>query len=112
MDILCTMIVPAALAPIARPMAAGLSPGFADNMFTRGLGPVGGTDTTHYISTGYISDRFVPIMTDAALMYGACQQMSLSYTQAQCEELVAACVVRLGGHEPVLEELVLELRPE
>lgn len=110
-DKLATMIIKAGDADLIRPMAAELSPGFADNMFQRAVGPVGKASTTHYISTGWISERFIPLMQDGVLLFQACQQMGLKYTLAQCEWVVLNSVVREGPHEPVLEELELELRP-
>ena len=50
-DIARTMIVPAALAPLARALAAGLSPGGV-GMFQTGLSPTGAEPATHYVSSG------------------------------------------------------------
>lgn len=84
-----TMIVPAALAELARALAAGLSPAGV-GMFTSGLSADGSEPSTHFVSTGKIEDTFAPLLQDGAAMYAACVAAGANVSQAQCDALVAA----------------------
>ncbi len=99
-DAFATMIVPAALAPLARALAAGVSPVGGQGMFTAGLSPTGQAPATHYCSTGVIDARFAPLLTDATLLYQACQVAGAQVTQAQCDDLVSQSDV---SQEPPFE---------
>lgn len=99
-DTFATMIVPAALAPLARALAAGVSPVGGAGMFTAGLSPTGQAPATHYCSTGVIDERFQPLLTNAALLHQACQAAGAQVTQAQCDALVSQSDV---SQEPPFE---------
>ena len=52
-----TLILTAAVTPLAQQIAATLSPAGA-GMWTTGLSPTGAEPATHFISTGYIGEDF------------------------------------------------------
>lgn len=83
-----TLIVPVALTPLARALAAGLSPRGA-GMFTAALSPTGQEPATHYVSSGRIDAEIGAVLTDANALYAACQQAGASVTLAQCQALVS-----------------------
>lgn len=88
-DAFRTLIVPAPLAPLARALAAGLSPEGGNNMFATGLSPTGDAPATHYVSTGHIGERFAECIADAEVLYAACVEAGASVTLAQCTALVS-----------------------
>lgn len=100
-DIMRTMIIPAALAPLARALAAGLSPGGA-GMFTVGLSPTGEEPATHYVSSGLISGAFENVMTDASLLHAACVAKGATVTLEQCQALVSQSDV--SGGEVLIDD--------
>lgn len=63
MDSFRTLILPAAVTPLAREIAATLSPA-GSGMWTTGLSPTGAEPATHYISTGLISLEFAHMVPD------------------------------------------------
>jgi len=83
------MIVPAALAPLARALAEGLAGEAGAGMWQVALAPEGSPEPTHYISTGMIEDQFLSCVTDAGALYAACQAAGASVTQDQCQALVS-----------------------
>ena len=82
-----TLIVPANLAPLARALAAGLSPRGA-GMFTTALSPTGQAPATHFISAGFIEPAIGALLNDADALYAACVEAGASVTLAQCQALV------------------------
>ena len=88
-DVFRTLIVPAALAPLARALAAGLSPDGGNNTFATGLSPTGEAPATHYVSTGHIGERFAECIADAESLHAACVEAGANVTLAQCEALVS-----------------------
>ncbi len=86
-DIKRTMIVPSALAPLARALAAGLSPGGV-GMFVTGLSPTGAEPATHYVSSGIINPAFGGVMKDAAKLRAAVVAKGGSVTLAKCQALI------------------------
>lgn len=94
-DIARTMIVPAALAPLARALAAGLSPGGA-GMFQTGLSPTGAEPATHYVSSGLINPALGGVMKDAAMLRAAVVAKGGKVTLAQCQALVSQSDVSGG----------------
>lgn len=91
MNILRTILIPTALAPLARALAAGLSPAGA-GMFTRTV--YDATDkVTYYISSGWIGEDFGALITDANALFAACKGAA---TLAQCQALVAQSIVSDG----------------
>ena len=111
MDVFSTMIVPANLADLARSLAAGLSEGGV-GMFTTALSSTGATPATHYVSTGYIAERFIPCLTDADALYAACQEAGASVTRGQCQALVTGCDVSADEPFARFAELGLALVQE
>jgi hypothetical protein len=107
-EIMRTMIVPTALAPLARALAAGLSPGGV-GMFTAGLSPTGAEPWTHYVSSGYIKPQFGGVMQDATALHAACVAAGASVTLAQCQELVSQSDVSGGDPFGAFERLGLKL---
>lgn len=94
-DIKRTMIVPAALAPLGRALAAGLSPGGV-GMFVTGLSPTGAEPATHYVSSGLINGEFDGVLQDANLLHAACVAKGAQVTLAQCQALVTGSDVSGG----------------
>ena len=62
-DAFRTLILPAAVTPLAREIAVTLSPG-GIGMWTTGLSPTGAEPATHFISTGLISPEFAHMVPD------------------------------------------------
>lgn len=110
MDTHATMIIPARLVDLARALAAGLSGGGA-GMFVRGLSATGQPPATHYVSSGFISEQFGPLLTDAGLLHGACEAAGAAVTAVQCEELVASADVSYEDPYAAFERLALVLLP-
>ena len=72
-----SLIIPTAHVQLARDLAAAISPQDATGLFTTGL--TDGTQVTHYISTGIVSDQFaapLPLTTWAQDEDGAWVQVS------------------------------------
>lgn len=106
-----TAVVKADTVTLARSLAAGLSGG-GTGMFTAGLSPTGEGTPTHYISTGYIGEEFLPLMTDAAALHEACSAAGSQVTLSQCEALVASSSVSQDDPFTVMETLGLKLISE
>lgn len=83
-----TLIIPATLAPLARALAAGLSPR-GEGMFTAALSSTGQEPATHYVSSGFIDTAIGELLNDADALYAACQAAGASVTLAQCQALVS-----------------------
>lgn len=94
-DIKRTMVVPAALAPLARALAAGLSPGGV-GMFVTGLSPTGAEPATHYVSSGLIKPAFGGVMQSASALRSAVVAKGGTVTLAKCQALVAGSDVSGG----------------
>ena len=94
-DIHRTMVIPAALAPLARALAAGLSPGGV-GMFVTGLSPTGAEPATHYVSSGLINPAFGGVMKDAAKLRAAVIAKGGTVTLAKCQALVSQSDVSGG----------------
>ena len=108
-----TLITTAATTPLARDIAATLSPTAGQNMWLTGLSATGNAPATHYVSTGLISPEFaalVPeqvweqdangdwVMTsstpgDPVMCYQMCVAGGLTVTQAQVDAVYAAADV-------------------
>jgi hypothetical protein len=108
-----TLITTAATTPLARDIAATLSPTAGQNMWLTGLSATGNAPATHYVSTGLISPEFamlVPeqvweqdangdwVMTsstpgDPVTCYDLCIAGGLTVTQAQVNAVYAAADV-------------------
>ena len=57
------LIVPAAYAPLARALCAGVAPGGSGlGMFTTGLSATGQAPASHFISEGMITDEFAYLL--------------------------------------------------
>jgi len=100
-DIKRTMIVPAALAPLARALAAGLSPGGV-GMFQTGLSPTGAEPATHYVSSGLINPAFGVVMQSAAALHTAVIAKGGTVTLAKCQALVSQSDV--SGGEVLIDD--------
>ena len=108
-----TLITTAATTPLARDIAATLSPTAGQNMWITGLSATGNAPATHYVSTGLISPEFaalVPEQTweqdengdwvqtgstpgDSVLCYQMCVAGGLTVTQAEVDAVYAAADV-------------------
>ena len=108
-----TLITTAATTPLARDIAATLSPTAGQNMWLTGLSATGNAPATHYVSTGLISPEFaalVPEQTweqdengnwvqtgstpgDSVLCYQMCVAGGLTVTQVQVDAVYAAADV-------------------
>lgn len=111
MDAFRTLILTAAVTPLAQQIAATLSPAGA-GMWTTPLAPTAEGPATHYISTGYIGQEFahmVPcqtweqvdgqwVMTDSVpgspeAVYQACAAAGMKITLAEVEAVFAGADV-------------------
>ena len=108
-----SLICTAATTPLARDIAATLSPTAGQNMWLTGLSATGNAPATHYVSTGLISPEFaalVPeqvweqdangdwVMTsstpgDPVACYDLCIAGGLTVTQAQVDAVYTAADV-------------------
>ena len=108
-----TLITTAATTPLARDIAATLSPSGGQQMWLTGLSATGNAPATHYVSTGLISPEFaalVPEQTweqdengdwvqtgstpgDSVLCYQMCIAGGLTVTQAEVDAVYAAADV-------------------
>ena len=108
-----TLICTAATTPLARDIAATLSPTAGQNMWLTGLSATGNAPATYYVSTGLISPEFaalVPEQTweqdengdwvqtgstpgDPVLCYQMCVAAGMSVTQAEVDAVYAAADV-------------------
>lgn len=90
------LIIPAAHAPLARALAAGLTSAGV-GMWTALLRPIGSTgEATHYVSAGEISDEFAALLDDPAALHAACVKAGAQVTRAQIDALLDAAVVSDG----------------
>ena len=108
-DTFRTIIMPEALAPLARGLAAGLSPQGGEAMFTAGLSPTGEAPATYYCSSGYIGERFVELIAEAETLYAACVEAGATVTLAQCNALVSQSDVSEEEPFVAFERLGLKL---
>ena len=83
-----TMILPSTLAPLARSLASALAGDAAADMWTVGLSPTGEEPATHYVSSGAVGAEFEAALTDADVLFAACQAAEASVTLEQCQQLV------------------------
>lgn len=117
MDNFRTLILPAAVTPLAREIAATLSPGGA-GMWSTGLSPTGEEPATHFISTGLISPEFAFMVPDQTweqgedgawtqtgstpgnpdAVHAACTAAGMEVTLAEVEAVFA--VSDVTEHEP------------
>ena len=111
-----TLITTAATTPLARDIAATLSPTAGQNMWLTGLSATGNAPATHYVSTGLISPEFAALVPeqvweqnpstgawtktsstpgDPVLCYQMCIAGGLTVTQAQVNAVYAAADVTM-----------------
>ena len=107
-DTFYTLIVTAQLTPLARALAAGLSPGGV-GMFTTGLSADGNEPATHFISSGWINAEIGELLTDADALYAACVEAGAEVTLAQCQALVTTSDVSDEEAVAALERLGLQM---
>jgi hypothetical protein len=108
-----SLITTAATTPLARDIAATLSPSGGQNMWLTGLSATGNAPATHYVSTGLISPEFAMLVPeqvweqdangdwvqtgsspgDPVLCYQMCIAGGLTVTQAQVDAVYAAADV-------------------
>jgi len=109
-----TLIVTAATTPLARDIAATLSPSGGQNMWLTGLSADGTAPATHYVSTGLISPEFAMLVPeqvweqdsqtgdwvqtgsspgDPVLCWQMCVAAGMSVTQAQIDAVYATADV-------------------
>lgn len=102
-----TMVLTAAVTPLAQQLAIGLAGEAAAGMWVTGLAPTADATETHYISAGMIEDTFAAVLTDAAALYAACQAAGAGVSLAQCQALVAGADVSDAPAHEVLDALGL-----
>lgn len=107
-DVFRTMIVTAHMAPLARALAAGLSPRGA-GMFTVALSATGEAPATHYGSAGLIDEEFAGLLGYSDKLHAACVAAGASVSLAQCQELVATSDVTDAPPFEAMERLGLRL---
>ena len=108
-----TLITTAATTPLARDIAATLSPTAGQNMWLTGLSATGNAPATHYVSTGLISPEFAALVPeqmwkqdengdwvqtgstpgDPVACYDLCIAGGLTVTQAEVDAVYAAADV-------------------
>ena len=108
-----TLITTAATTPLARDIAATLSPSGGQQMWLTGLSATGNAPATHYVSTGLISPEFAALVPeqvweqdangdwvqtgstpgDPVLCYQMCVAAGMSVTQAEINAVYAAADV-------------------
>jgi hypothetical protein len=108
-----SLICTAATTPLARDIAATLSPSGGQNMWLTGLSATGNAPATHYVSTGLISPEFAMLVPeqvweqdengdwvqtssspgDPVMCYEMCIAGGLTVTQAQVDAVYAAADV-------------------
>jgi len=108
-----TLITTAATTPLARDIAATLSPSGGQNMWLTGLSATGNAPATHYVSTGLISPEFAMLVPeqvweqdangdwvqtgsspgDPVMCYQMCVAGGLTVTQAQVNAVYATADV-------------------
>ena len=108
-----TLVTTAATTPLARDIAAFLSPSGGQNMWLTGLSATGNAPATHYVSTGLISPEFAMLVPeqmweqdengdwvqtgsspgDPVLCYQMCVAGGLTVTQAEVDAVYAAADV-------------------
>ena len=108
-----TLVTSAATTPLARDIAATLSPTAGQNMWLTGLSATGNAPATHYVSTGLISPEFAALVPeqvweqdangdwvqtgstpgDPVLCYQMCVAQGMTVTQAQINAVYAAADV-------------------
>lgn len=88
MNIEKTILITAANAPLARSIAALLSPHGVD-MFTVPLYDSSGI-IQYYISSGWIDSQFAALLSDANLLYAASNSVA---TLSQCQNLISTGIV-------------------
>lgn len=102
-----TILIPAALAPLARALAAGLSAAGA-GMFVRAMGKTADGPATFYVSSGLIGEDFATLIADADLLHAACLKAGAQVSLAQCQLLVSQSVVSDGYFEGLDGQQVAE----
>ena len=108
-----TLITTAATTPLARDIAATLSPSGGQQMWLTGLSATGNAPATHFVSTGLISPEFAALVPeqvweqdangdwvqtgstpgDPVLCYQMCVAAGMTVTQAQINAVYAAADV-------------------
>lgn len=99
------MVVTATWAPLARAIAASLSPAGV-GMFVVGLCPADGPATaerTNFISTGMIDAQFAPLVTNPESLYAAARSVGVECTLSDCEALVATSDVSQEKPHPSVD---------
>lgn len=105
-----TLVVTAAIAGLARQLAAALPSGLG--MFVAGYSPTGSAPATHYVSEGWVWDLFADALTSpealVAMLAAYGQTMPLAQaqallSQAVVSELPAGEVLAGMGLQPVGE---------
>jgi len=106
-----TLIVTAVNAPLARNLAAGLTPSGA-GMFTAALSASGNPPATHYISTGPMDAEIMTALASADALYAACQAAGANVPLATCQKLVAESDVSAEQAFTAMDRLGLKLVQE
>lgn len=119
-DVHRTMIVPTSLAPVARAVAAALSPA-GHGMFVSELCPSSGQadgEATHYVSTGMIGAQFADLLAlqdasalnSAAVSGAQAQGLPVTWTAADCAALLEQSDVSQDPPFDAFARLGLQLR--
>lgn len=119
-DAFRTMIPTISLAPVARAVAAALSPA-GHGMFVSELCPSSGpadADPTHYVSTGMIGSQFADLLAlqdasalnSAAVSGAQAQGLPVTWTVGDCAALLAASDVSTQAPFDAFARMGLQLR--
>lgn len=103
-----TMVVTAEMAPLARGLAAGLTPAGA-GMFETALSPTGQLPATHFVPSGAIEPEFTNMISSAESLFGAASAAGSLVTLEQCQALVGTSVVSTEGPFQVFEAMGLQI---
>ena len=85
-----TIIVTESQALLARSLCEQLAGPSGSGMFTTALSASGAEPATHYISAGQIDDSFAAAMSNAAILYAACQQANIKVSEVECNVLLSS----------------------
>ena len=106
MNVLRTIIVPAALVTKARNLGAALAP-TGEGMYTTALSATGNLPATHYVSSGLIHEPpFAELLGNANALFTAAQEganrqgKAIGATQNDTNDLVAQSFVGDETQEP------------
>lgn len=98
-----TMVVAAAIAPMARDLALAIPGG--SRMFVAGYSPTGAAPATHFVNEGWILQVFADAMSDPEILVPVLAQYGQVMSLAQATALLSQAIVSDRPAAEVLAEL-------